>query len=234
VRALVRYFAEVNAPYVPTDAADRTIVLMLRGELAERLGAMGGMTVVGGHGLLTLDARQPTRGDLVYHELVHQWQFRQSWPEQLQLIDALSRTQGRRGGLSAASAFRSWFSVANIASARLSAWQADSLQRVVLDRWTEAMDRGERRPVDRLVEIAIATLSAPEWSSVRKHLVLLGWSHRGLPPTPPPADWRWSDELRRLVYFEAMAYHTDDRCNQRPWIAAPPQSPLPRTERRAD
>ena len=212
VQRVIQTLAAGRAAGVPVDAGHTVTVLAVSGDLADRFPAAASMTTVGGHGVLTWNREAPGNGSTVYHELVHLTQFRLDDDGQAKLVRMLEGADRAPGGLTERDAFDAWKSVHTVLSYGAAPDAADSLYEAVADRAKQLRAEVPGTPVARVVRAAEEVVARDEWASARHRLSVVSWLHQGAPPTRPPADWTWRDELRRLTYFEAMAYAADRRC----------------------
>lgn len=212
VQRVIQTLAAGRAAGVPADAGRSVTVVALSGELADRFPAAASMTTVGGRGVLTWNREAPGNGSTVYHELVHFTQFRLGDEGQAKLVGYLEEADRAPGGLTERDAFDAWKSVHTVLSYGAEPEAADSLYEAVVARAKSLRAEVPGTPVARLVRAADEVVGRDEWASARRRLSIVSWLHQGAPPTRPPEGWTWHDELRRLTYFEAMAYAADRRC----------------------
>ena len=124
----------------------------------------------------------------------------------------LQEADSAPGGLTERDALDAWKSVHTVLSFGSEPEASDALYHAVRDRARALRGQVPRTPVARVVQAAEEVVARDEFSSARKRLSLVAWLHQGAPPSRPPEGWTWQDELRRLTYFEAMAYAADRRC----------------------
>jgi hypothetical protein len=211
VRASIEALLAAHAVGVDPEAESRITVVGVPHLVSRMFPVQGSMTVVGADGLLVWNEGRESRGSVIYHELVHFGQFRRSEAGQRALLDSLSVADRIRPTTEKAA-----YDALNSVEVPLTYALPDSdrvaFRLALRGTIPEVVAQLHATPMRHLAAATDSVLARPRFAAMRERLEYMRWLHRGVPLAEPSADWDWHDELRRLMYFEAMAYSLTEGC----------------------